>query len=163
MSYIILRGRWCDIIVLNVHAPTQDKTDYTKDSFYEEVERVFDKFPKYHIKILLGEFNSKVDSEYIFKPIFEHESLHEISNDNRIRVVNFATSKILIVKSTMSPHRKIHKFTWTSPDGRMRNQIHHNLIDSRRHSSILDVRSFREANCNTDHWWWQKLGKTGSE
>jgi hypothetical protein len=25
MSYIILRGRWCDIIVLNVHAPTENK------------------------------------------------------------------------------------------------------------------------------------------
>jgi hypothetical protein len=33
MSYIILRGRWCHIIVLNVHAPTEDKTDDVKDSF----------------------------------------------------------------------------------------------------------------------------------
>jgi hypothetical protein len=55
MSYIILRGRWCHIIVLNVHAPAEDnKTDDVKDSFYEEVERVFDKFPKYHMRILLG-------------------------------------------------------------------------------------------------------------
>jgi hypothetical protein len=50
MSYIILRGRWCHIIVLNVHAPTKDKTDDVKDSFYEELERVSDKFPKYHMK-----------------------------------------------------------------------------------------------------------------
>jgi hypothetical protein len=34
MSYIILRGRWCHIIVLNIHAPTDDKTDDVKDSFY---------------------------------------------------------------------------------------------------------------------------------
>jgi hypothetical protein len=40
MSYIILRGRCCHIIVLNVHAPTEDKTDYVKGSFYEELERV---------------------------------------------------------------------------------------------------------------------------
>jgi hypothetical protein len=26
MSYIILRGRWCHIIVLNVYAPTEYKT-----------------------------------------------------------------------------------------------------------------------------------------
>jgi hypothetical protein len=43
MSYTILRGRWCHIIVLNVHAPTEDKTDDVKDSFYEGQERVFDK------------------------------------------------------------------------------------------------------------------------
>jgi hypothetical protein len=33
-SYIILRGRWFHIIVLNVHAPTEDKTDDVKDGFY---------------------------------------------------------------------------------------------------------------------------------
>jgi hypothetical protein len=54
MSYIILRGRWFHIIVLNVHAPTEDKIDDVKDSFYEELERISDKFPKYHMKILLG-------------------------------------------------------------------------------------------------------------
>jgi hypothetical protein len=43
ISYIILRGRWCDIIVLNVHAPTEAKTDYIKNRFYDE--QVFDKFP----------------------------------------------------------------------------------------------------------------------
>jgi hypothetical protein len=40
MSYIILRGCWCCIIVLNIHAPTEDKTDNMKESFYEELERV---------------------------------------------------------------------------------------------------------------------------
>jgi hypothetical protein len=49
MPYIILRGRWCHIIVLNVHAPTEDKTDDVKGSFYEELERVFNEFPKYQI------------------------------------------------------------------------------------------------------------------
>jgi hypothetical protein len=49
MSYIILRGRWCDIIFLNIHAPTEDKIDEVKDSFYNELERVFDKFPTYHM------------------------------------------------------------------------------------------------------------------
>jgi exonuclease III len=46
MSYMILRGRWCNIIVLNVHAPCEDKSDDVKDSFYEELGRVFDQFPR---------------------------------------------------------------------------------------------------------------------
>jgi hypothetical protein len=68
-----------------------------------------------------------------------YESLHEISNDNGVRVVNFATSKDLIVKSTMFPHRNIHKYTWTSPDGNTHNHIDHIMVDRRRHSSVLDV------------------------
>jgi hypothetical protein len=116
MSYIILRGHWCHIIVLNVHAPTEDKADDVKDSFYEELEHVFDKFPKYHMKILLRDFNAKVGREDIFKPTIGNESLHEIGNDNGVRLVNFATSKHLRVKSTMFPHHNFHKYTWMSPD-----------------------------------------------
>jgi hypothetical protein len=46
--------------VLNVHSPTEYKIDDIKDRFYEELEQIFDKFPKYHMKILLGDFNVKV-------------------------------------------------------------------------------------------------------
>jgi hypothetical protein len=40
MSYIILRGNWSNIIVINVHAPCEDTSDDIKDSFYEELGRV---------------------------------------------------------------------------------------------------------------------------
>jgi hydroxypyruvate isomerase len=63
MSYIILRGRWCHIIVLNFRTPVEDKTDEVKDSFYEELDCAFDKFPKYGTKILLGDLNSKAGRE----------------------------------------------------------------------------------------------------
>jgi hypothetical protein len=109
---------YCGIIFLNVHAPAEVKINDVKDRFYEELERVFNKFPKYHIKFLLGDFNAKVGKADIFKPTIRNESLHEISDGNGVKVVNFATSKKLIVKSRMFPHRNIHKFTWTSPDGK---------------------------------------------
>jgi hypothetical protein len=66
MSYIKLRGRWCHIIVLNIHAPTEYTVDHVKDSCYEELERVFNKFPKYRMKILLGDFSTEVGREHIF-------------------------------------------------------------------------------------------------
>ncbi|PNF21381.1 hypothetical protein B7P43_G15471 [Cryptotermes secundus] len=152
ISYITLRGRWCDIIILNVHAITEDKIDGIDDRFYGELEYVFDKFPKYPMKILLGDFNAKVGREDIFRPTIGNENLHEINNDNGVRVVNFPTSKNLTVKSTMFPYRNIHKFTWTSSDGKIHYQIDHTLIDRRWHSSVLDVRSFRAADCDTDHY-----------
>jgi len=43
MSYIILRGCWCNIIVLHSHVPTENSDD-SKESFYEELEQVFDHF-----------------------------------------------------------------------------------------------------------------------
>ena len=104
------------------------------------------------MKILLGDFNAKVGRENIFKPTIGNESLHQDSNDNSVRIVSFATLKNLVVKSTMFRHRNIHKYTWTSTDGKTDNQIDHILIDRRQHSSILDVRSFRGADCDTDHY-----------
>jgi exonuclease III len=109
LSYIILRGRWCNIIVLNVHAPCEDKSDDVKNSFYEELACVFDQFPRYDIKILLGDFNAKVGREDIFKQTIWNESSHEISNDNGVRVVNLATSNNLVVKITMFLHRSIQE------------------------------------------------------
>jgi hypothetical protein len=55
MSYIGLRGCWCNIIVLNAHTSTDEKGDISKNSFFEELAEVFEHFPKHHMKILLGE------------------------------------------------------------------------------------------------------------
>jgi hypothetical protein len=78
------------------------------------------------MKILLGDFNAKVGREDIFKPTTGNESLHEITNVTGVRVVNYATSKNLIVKSIMFRHHNIYQFTWTYPDGKTHNNIDHN-------------------------------------
>jgi hypothetical protein len=65
MSYIQLRSCWYDIIFLNLHAPTEDKSGEMKDNFYEELECILDKFPKCHFK-LLGDFNVKAGRENIY-------------------------------------------------------------------------------------------------
>jgi hypothetical protein len=66
-----------------------------KGNIYDYLECIFDKFPKYHMKILLWDFNANVGREDIFIPTIENESLHKINNDNGVRVVNFATYKNL--------------------------------------------------------------------
>jgi hypothetical protein len=52
----------------------------------------------------------------------------------------------------MFPHRNIHKYNWTSPDGKTHNQIHHILAERRRHSNVLDVLLFRAADCDSGHY-----------
>jgi len=91
------------------------------------------------MKILLGDCNAKVGRENIFKLTVVNECLHQDSNDSGVRIVNFVTSKNLFVKSTMFSYQNIHKYTRTSPDGKMQNQIDHILINRRWHLSILDV------------------------
>jgi hypothetical protein len=74
-----------------------------KDSIYEELERVFDRFPKYHMQILLRDFSAKVGREDIFKYTVGNETLHEISYGNGVRLVNFPISKNLKSKKYYVP------------------------------------------------------------
>ena len=108
-------------------------------------------FPKYHATFLLGDFNTKVGTENIFKPTIGNESLNQDGNDKGVRIEKFAISKNLFVKSTMFPHRNIHKYIWSPADGKTHNQIGHILTNRRWNSSILDVRSCKGADCDTDH------------
>jgi hypothetical protein len=140
-----------------VLAPSEEKSNDSEDGFYDESEQVFDHLPKYHMKILLRDFNAKLGREDICKPTIGNESLHQDGNENGVRIVNFAVTKHL-VKSTMLPHRNIHKFTWTSPDGKTHNHIHHILLDRRFHSSIYDLSGELTVMLIT-MWWLQKLGK----
>ena len=52
----------------------------------------------------------------------------------------------------MFPHRKILKYTWISPDVQNHNQTNQILIDRKWHSIILDVRSFRVVDCDSDRY-----------
>ena len=127
-----------------------------KRQFYEDLDQVLYHFSKYHLKIILEDFNAKVERENVFKPTIGNESLLRDNNDNGVRIVNFATAKNLVVKSTMFRHQNIHKYIWTSPDGKTHNQIDHILIDKRWLSNILDVRSFRELTMIPIIIWWLK-------
>jgi hypothetical protein len=102
--------------------------------------------------------------EDIFKPTIGNKSLHEISGDNGVTIVKFATSKNLIVKSTMFSHHNIHKFTSISPKGNTQNQTDNILIDRRQYSSACNLWTFRAADCDTDHYRvWQWVNKKHTE
>jgi hypothetical protein len=61
-----------------VHAPSEDKSDDSKGSYYEELEQdFFCHFPKYDMKILIGDINAKVGRESIFIPTIGNESVHQ--------------------------------------------------------------------------------------
>jgi hypothetical protein len=90
-------------------------------------------------------------TSYAFIHLFIiHSFIHEICNGNGVGAVNFATSKHLIVKNAMFPYRNIHKFTSTSDRGTQSDPQY--FIDRRQHSTVLDIRSFSGADCDTDHY-----------
>lgn len=147
-----LRSRFFNIALINVHAPTEDKDDDYKDNFYDKLQASLSKLPQNDVKIVLGDMNAQVGQEQVFLPTIGLHSVHEDSNDNGFRLIDFAASNNMVVSSTCFPHKNIHKVTWCSPNGQTENQIDHVLINRRHASDILDVRSCRGADCDTDHY-----------
>ena len=87
----------------------------------------------------------------IYRPITRKYCLHTLSNDNGTRLTNFACSKNMVVVSTLLNHKDIHKMTWRSHNGQTFSQTDHLLIDARHVSNVMDVRTFRGANIDSDH------------
>lgn len=94
----------------------------------------------------------KIGREEVYWNIAGKNSLHEFNNDNGNKLIDFAGERNLVIKSTMFPRKDIYKQTWISPDGMVLNQIDHVLIGRRHASDIIDVRSRRGPDCNSDHY-----------
>jgi hypothetical protein len=118
-----------------MHESTEEKSDDSKDSFYGELEQVFEHFPMYHMKTVrtVRRLYCKTGKRGQFQTDNGNDSLRQDSSDSGVRIINYVTLENLVVKSTMFPRQNIHKYTWTSPNGTIHNQIHHILMDRRWH------------------------------
>jgi endonuclease/exonuclease/phosphatase family metal-dependent hydrolase len=147
-----VKAHFFNICFICVHAPTEEGEEEMKDRFYQKLVDVYDRAAGHDVKILVGDMNAKVGKENICRLIIGKESIHDMSNNNSMRLTDFAISRNMTVSSTYFPHNRIHTATWSSPDGTTSNQIDHILIDRRHGSNITDVRSWCGADCDSDHY-----------
>ncbi|XP_025405871.1 uncharacterized protein LOC112680089 [Sipha flava] len=91
--------------------PIKDKSEEVKNAFYDELDRVCDGLTSGKPKIIIGDFNTKVGRERIYRPTIGINSLHSESNENGNKLISFATARNMVISSTMFPHKSIHKQT----------------------------------------------------
>ncbi|XP_050745641.1 craniofacial development protein 2-like [Drosophila biarmipes] len=129
----------------------EEKDDAVKGAFYARIEDTYDRCPVHDGKLILGDCNAKVGRERIFDPTVGRFSLHETTSNNGLRLIDFAAARNMVVSSTRFRNLDIHKATWLSPDQNTLNQIDPVVIDGRHASSVMDVRSFRGVNIDSDY------------
>jgi endonuclease/exonuclease/phosphatase family metal-dependent hydrolase len=135
MCYLCLKRRFFNTRIINERAPTEDKEEEEQEEFYK-LERAYDKLPANDIRIIVGDMNAKIGKGNILRSHAGMYSLHENTSENGGRLVNFAVSKNMFIGSTKLNH----------------NIINHLLIDKRHLSNLMDVRSYRGANIESDHY-----------
>lgn len=146
-----VKARFYNISIICIHAPTNDTDDEVKDIFYEQLDRAYGSLPAHDMKLVIGDFNAKVGKEHTYAGTIGGHSIHNITTNNGMKMINFAAMRDMVVSSTYFPHPRIHLETWVSNDGVTKNQIDHVLCDTRHATSILDVRTMRGANVDSDH------------
>ena len=140
-----------NINIVQVYAPTNDAPAEEKDDFYTRLQEVVDKLPIRDVNVVMGDLNAKVGCDNTsLEHIMGRHGVGE-SNDNGERLQDFCAFNRLVIGGTVFPHKKIHKTTWTSPDGRTENQIDHFCIASKFRRSLQDVRVMRGADVASDH------------
>ena len=108
--------------------------------------------PKHEAIITLGDFNAKLGKEQLYKDSIERHSLREVTNNNGLRLVQYATINNFKFLSTWYPRKDIHKGTWKIPGTNNTNQIDHILVSKRWATDIENVHTYRGANSDSDHF-----------
>ena len=139
--------------VLYKYMPPKIKIhDIEKDSFYASLQNVIEKTPKHDMLIVMGDLNAKIGlGQAGEEKVVGQHGLQSERTDNGDRFVELCKANNLAITSTMFIHKDIHKYTWTSPDGRTRNQIDHFAVCGKFRGSILDTRTYRGADICSDH------------
>ena len=123
-----------------------------KEKFYDGLQELMDTIPKHDITLILGGFKAKVGRNNEHREnIMGKESVGD-ANENGERLINFCGENGMVIGGTLFQHKKIHKMTWKSPDGRTENQIDHILINNKWRNSLQDVRVKRGADIGSDHY-----------
>ncbi|VVC33729.1 Endonuclease/exonuclease/phosphatase [Cinara cedri] len=76
ISMLTIEAQWFDISFMNVHAPTEDKSQDEKETFYEQLESSLNSIPSNRIQIVLGDLNAKVGKETMFRQVAGKHSLN---------------------------------------------------------------------------------------
>ena len=72
-------------------------------------------------------------------------------NEAGQRLIEFCQENALVIANTLFHQHKRRLYTWTSPDGRHRNQIDYILCRQRWRSSIQSAKTRPGAGCGPDH------------
>jgi hypothetical protein len=108
LCLIRIKGRSFNYSLIIIHAPTNDSEEEAKDQFYEPFERAYAACPSHDVKLVMGDAYPKVGRETVYQPTICKHTLHQSTNENSVRIVEFTAGRQMAIKRTYFMHKRIH-------------------------------------------------------
>ena len=144
-------GQPFNVSVMQVYAPTTDKTEEEIEQFYENLDDALKQMPKKDVKVIMGDWNAKIGKDNIGWERVMLKNGYGDRNERGERLLEFALKQDLLICNTKFQQKDCRKWTWKSPDGRTTNMIDLILIDRRWMTSVRLCRTFQGADIASDH------------
>ncbi|XP_030757748.1 craniofacial development protein 2-like [Sitophilus oryzae] len=139
--------------IIQVYAPTADKSDDEIANFYKELEVAWNHTKNHEVTVIMGDFNAKVGQGEVEKCGGKFGL--GVRNERGGRLVEFWQNKSLVVSNTFFKLPKRRLWTWKSPahnqDNIIRNQIDFILINDRFKNCVKSAKTYPGADVNSDH------------
>ena len=130
MISVCFQGKPSNITVIQVYAPTSN----AEEAEVEHLQDLLELTPKKDVLFIIGDWNAKVGSQET--PGATGKFGLGVQNEAGQRLIEFFQKSALVIANTFSQQHKRRLYTWTSPDGRHRNQTDYILCSQRWRSSI---------------------------
>ena len=105
ISKIRVKGKFYNMTIINVYAPTEETDEEVKEVFYEEIQLVINRIPNNDLIVIVGDYNAKTGKEVACQNVSGKYSLHDIMSNNGEKVCSLAEANQLMVMSTCFEHK----------------------------------------------------------
>ena len=129
-------------------ASTSNAEEVEAEWFYEDLQDLLELTPEKDVLFIIGDWNAKVGSQET--PGVTGKCGLGIWNEAGQRLIEFCQGNALLANTLLEQHTR-RLYTWTSPDGQHRNQIHYILCSQRWRSSIQSAKTRLGDDCSSDH------------
>ena len=121
MISVHFQGKPFSITVIQVYAPTSNAEEAKVERFYEDLQDLLELTPKVCVLFIIGDWKAKVGSQET--PGVTGKFGLGVQNEAGQMLIESCQENALVIANTLFQQHKRRLYTWTSPDGRHRNQI----------------------------------------
>ena len=139
MISVCFQGKSFSITIIQVYAPTSNAEEAEVEQFHEDLQDLLELTPKKDVLFIIGDWNAKVGSQET--PGVTGKFDLGVQNKAGQRLIEFCQENALVIANTLFQQHKRKLYTWTSPDGRHRNQTDYTLCSQRWRSSIQSAKT----------------------